>query len=85
MYPVLYHNAPFTIYSLGVLWALAAICAGYVVRLELKRYRLDPELASSMVFAAAAGGLVGAQPFEVFESLIEEELKKASTSGKVKP
>jgi len=29
--------------------------------------------------------LVGAQPFEVFESLIEEELKKASTSGKVKP
>ena len=29
--------------------------------------------------------LVGAQPFEVFESLIEEELKKASTSGKAKP
>ena len=29
--------------------------------------------------------LVGAQPFDVFESLIEEELKKASTSGKVKP
>ena len=33
MYPVLYHNAPFTIYSLGVLWALAALCAGYIVRL----------------------------------------------------
>jgi protein-disulfide isomerase len=29
--------------------------------------------------------LVGAQPFEVFESLIEEGLKKASTSGKAKP
>jgi protein-disulfide isomerase len=29
--------------------------------------------------------LVGAQPFEVFESLIEEALKKASTSGKAKP
>jgi len=61
MYPVLYHNAPFTIYSLGGLWVLAAVCAGYVVRLELKRYRFDPELASSMVFTAAAGGLVGAR------------------------
>jgi protein-disulfide isomerase len=29
--------------------------------------------------------VVGAQPFEVFESLIEEALKKASTSGKAKP
>ena len=29
--------------------------------------------------------LVGAQPFEVFESLIEEELKKVSSSGKAKP
>lgn len=28
--------------------------------------------------------LVGAQPFEVFESLIEEELKKLSSSGKAK-
>lgn len=29
--------------------------------------------------------LVGAQPFEVFESLIEEELKKLASSGKAKP
>ncbi len=29
--------------------------------------------------------LVGAQPFEVFESLIEEELKKLASSGKPKP
>jgi len=29
--------------------------------------------------------LVGAQPFEVFQSRIEEELKKVSSSGKVKP
>ena len=29
--------------------------------------------------------LVGAQPFEVFESLIEEELKKPASSGKPKP
>ena len=29
--------------------------------------------------------LVGAQPFEVFESAIETELKKSSSSGKAKP
>jgi phosphatidylglycerol:prolipoprotein diacylglycerol transferase len=67
MYPVLFQNEPFAIYSLGVLWALAAVCAGYVVRLELKRYRLDPELASSMVFAAAAGGFVGARLLFILE------------------
>jgi phosphatidylglycerol:prolipoprotein diacylglycerol transferase len=59
MHPVLFQSGPFTIYSLGVFWALGALCAAYVVRLELKRYRLDPELASSMVFAAAVGGLLG--------------------------
>lgn len=67
MYPVLVQNEPFTIYSLGVLWALAAVCAGYIVRLELQRFRLDPELASSMVFAAAAGGLVGARLLFILE------------------
>jgi len=67
MYPVLFQNEPFTIYSLGLLLALAAVCAAYVVRLELKRYRLDPELAASMVFAAVAGGLVGARLLFILE------------------
>lgn len=67
MYPVLFQSGPFTIYNLGVLWALAAVCAGYVVRRELKRYRLDPELAPSMVFAAALGGLVGARLLLILE------------------
>jgi len=67
MYPVLFQNELFMIYSLGVLWALAAVCAAWIIRLELKRYRLDPELASSMVFAAAAGGLVGARLLLILE------------------
>ena len=29
--------------------------------------------------------IVGAQPFEIFEAIIEKELKKASASGKTKP
>lgn len=67
MYPVIFQSGPFTIYSLGVFWALGALCAAYVVRVELKRYRLDPELASSMVFAAAVGGLIGARLLFIVE------------------
>ena len=67
MHPVLFQIDPLTIYSLGVFWALAAMCAGWVARLELKRHRLDPELASGMVVAAAAGGLIGAGLFFIFE------------------
>jgi phosphatidylglycerol:prolipoprotein diacylglycerol transferase len=67
MYPVLFQSGLLTIYSLGALWALAAVCAGYVISLELKRHRLDPELASSMVVAAAAGGFVGARLLFILE------------------
>jgi len=36
MHPVLFQIGPLTIYSPGVFWALAAMCAGWVARLELK-------------------------------------------------
>lgn len=61
MYPVLFRIGPLTIYSFGTFMALAALCAGWVVWCELRRYRYDPELASSMIFAAAVGGLIGAR------------------------
>ena len=67
MYPVLFKIGPFTIYSLGLLWALGALCASWVAQLELKRYRLNPDLASSMVVAAAAGGLAGARLLLILE------------------
>ena len=67
MYPILFQSGPITIYSLGVFWALGAFCAAYVLRLELKRYKLDRELASSMVFAAAMGGLIGARLLFIIE------------------
>jgi phosphatidylglycerol:prolipoprotein diacylglycerol transferase len=38
-----------------------------VISLELKRYRLDPELASSIVITAAAGGFVGARLLFILE------------------
>ena len=67
MYPILFQIGPFTIHSLGLFWALGALCAGWMVQLELKRYRFNPDLASSMVAAAAIGGLIGARLLLILE------------------
>jgi phosphatidylglycerol:prolipoprotein diacylglycerol transferase len=67
MYPVLFKIGPLTIYSLGLLWALAALTAAWILQLELKRNRYNPELASSMVVTAAIGGFVGARLLFVLE------------------
>ena len=61
MYPILFQFGPITIYSFGAFMALAALSAAWVVHSELKRRGYNPELASSMVFAAAIGGLIGAR------------------------
>lgn len=67
MYPILFQIGPFTVYSFGTLMALAALSAGWAVTLELKRHRYNPELASTIIFAAAIGGLIGARLLFIFE------------------
>lgn len=67
MYPILFKIGPFTVYSFGALMALAALCSGWVIWLELKRCRYNPEFASTMVLAAAVGGLVGARVLFILE------------------
>jgi phosphatidylglycerol:prolipoprotein diacylglycerol transferase len=67
MYPILFQLGPLTIYSFGAFMAVAALAAAWVVKCELKRYRYDSELASTLVFAAAFGGLVGARLLFIVE------------------
>ena len=67
MYPILFRLGPFTVYSFGTLMALAALVGGWVVWLELKRYHYNPEISSTMVFAAAVGGLLGARVLFIVE------------------
>ena len=67
MYPILFQIGPITIYSFGAFMALAALTAAWVVHADLKRRGYNPELASSLVFAAALGGLVGARLLFVVE------------------
>jgi phosphatidylglycerol:prolipoprotein diacylglycerol transferase len=67
MLPILFQFGPVTIYIFGVFMALAALVAAWVVHAELKRNGYNPELASTMVFAAAIGGLVGARILFIVE------------------
>lgn len=66
MYPVLFHLGPLTIYSYGLMMATAFLTAGYLAGKELSRKGLNGELASTLVFWAAIGGLVGARLFAIF-------------------
>ena len=67
MYPILFRIGPFTVYSFGTLMALAAIVAGSFVWLELRRHRYNPEISSTIVFAGAVGGLLGARVLFILE------------------
>jgi phosphatidylglycerol:prolipoprotein diacylglycerol transferase len=67
MYPILFQIGPLTVYSFGAFMALAALSAAWVVYLELKRRGYNPELASTIVFAAAIGGLLGARILFIIE------------------
>jgi phosphatidylglycerol:prolipoprotein diacylglycerol transferase len=61
VHPIIVSIGPITIYSFGVMLALAFLASGNVVERELRRKHLDPELASSFVLWAAVGGLVGSR------------------------
>jgi len=67
MYPIIFRLGPLTIYSFGAFMALAALAAAWVVKRELGRSGYNPELASTLVFAAAVGGLLGARLLFIVE------------------
>ncbi|HEX9444130.1 MAG TPA: prolipoprotein diacylglyceryl transferase [Candidatus Binatia bacterium] len=67
MIPVLFHIGPLPVYSFGAMMALAAVAGGWIAWLDLKRYGYNPELSSTLVFAGAVGGLLGARLLFIIE------------------
>ena len=61
MYPTLIKIGSFEITTFGLMMFLAFIVGGWVLTRQFRRYGLTDELASSMVMAAAIGGIVGAK------------------------
>ena len=66
MYPTLvkFHN--FEITTFGLMMFLAFIVAGWVLTRQFRRYGLSDDVASSMVMAAAIGGIAGAKVLSEF-------------------
>jgi len=61
MYPTLVKFGNFEITTFGVMMFLAFIFAGMVLTRQFRRYGLSDDLASSIVFGAALGGILGAK------------------------
>ena len=67
MWPVLFKLGPLTIYSYGTMMAIAFLVGGSLARREMNRKAMNGDLASSMVFWAAVGGIVGSRLWAVAE------------------
>src|SRR4051794_564419 len=61
MFPTLIKIGNFEITTFGLMMFLAFVAAGWVLSRQFRRYRLSEDSASSMVMAAAIGGIVGAK------------------------
>src|SRR5436190_14592094 len=61
MYPTLVKFGSFEITTFGLMMFLAFVVAGWVLTRQFRRYGLTDDLASTLVMAAAIGGIVGAK------------------------
>ncbi len=67
MKPILFELGGLEFTSYGLSKALAAIVAGLLLAHELRRRRLDPELAYSLILAGVVGGFAGAKLYYLGE------------------
>jgi phosphatidylglycerol:prolipoprotein diacylglycerol transferase len=68
MYPELFKIGPFTVYSYGLMLGIAFLVASYLLTLELKRKKMDPNIASTITILSVVCGIVGAKLFHLFEN-----------------
>jgi phosphatidylglycerol:prolipoprotein diacylglycerol transferase len=83
MYPTIVDFGPVGIHSYGLMLATAFITVTFVLQYELKRRGFVAELASTIVMAAALGGIVGAK---LYSALLDGSINLRelySTSGLV--
>jgi phosphatidylglycerol:prolipoprotein diacylglycerol transferase len=61
MIPVLFEIGPLKIYSYGLMLGIAFLIGSYILSLELKRRKLDPNMASTITILAVIFGIGGAK------------------------
>jgi phosphatidylglycerol:prolipoprotein diacylglycerol transferase len=63
MYPTLFRFGSFEITTFGLMMFLAFVVGGWILTRQFRRYGLSEDLASTIVMAAALGGIVGAKVY----------------------
>lgn len=66
MYPEIITIGPITLYSFGAMMGLGFLLAAKIAGRELDRHGYDDEIASSLLFATAVGGIVGSRVWAIF-------------------
>jgi phosphatidylglycerol:prolipoprotein diacylglycerol transferase len=61
MYPTLFKFGSFEITTFGLMMFLAFIVGGWVLSRQFRKYGLSEDVASTIVVAAALGGIIGAK------------------------
>lgn len=61
MCPRLLEIGPFTLYSYGLMLAIGFIVASYIMTLEFKRKKLNPDLPGNITLIALVAGIIGAK------------------------
>jgi phosphatidylglycerol---prolipoprotein diacylglyceryl transferase len=68
MYPEIIKIGPLTIYSYGLMLGIAFLVGSYLLTLELKRKKLDPNVGSTITVMAVLLGIIGAKAVHLIEN-----------------
>lgn len=83
MLPELGSVGPFTLYSFGLMAALAIIIPGFFMAIDLRQRGMDPSRALEILFGAGLGGFIGGRLYYVVEHWGEPGQGLFSGSGLV--
>lgn len=68
MIPVLFELGPIKVYSYGLMLGIGFLLGSYILSIELKRKRLNPNEASNITLVALIFGILGAKLLYVIEN-----------------
>ena len=71
MIPVLFEIGPLRINSFGLMLGIGFILGSYILSLEFRRQKIDPNLASNITILAVIFGILGAKLLHVVEHTFE--------------
>ncbi len=63
MHPILGHFGPFTLYSFGLMLALAVVVCSFLLSYDAKAFGISQEIIFDFVFWVIVGGIIGARVF----------------------